>query len=102
MVVVMVGEGGRIGRLLLGHPARPCSSSRSLMRSIAGWVVCAPARGHRHIEIKYNKVANVVRDTSDAGALEYWGTGAFNSAHHNCFSDMDPGILRGGWLNFLF
>ena len=42
----------------------------------------------RHIEIMYNKVANVVRDTSDAGALEYWGVGAFNTAHHNCFSDM--------------
>jgi hypothetical protein len=38
----------------------------------------------------------------DAGALEYWGVGAFNTAHHNCFSDMDPGILEGGWLNYLF
>ena len=47
-------------------------------------------------------MANVVRDTSDAGALEYWGVGAFNTAHHNCFSDMDPGLLEGGWLNFLF
>lgn len=56
----------------------------------------------RNIEIKYNQVSNVVRDTSDAGALEYWGVGPFNTAHHNCFSDMDPGILKGGWLNFLF
>ena len=59
-------------------------------------------RHTRYIEIKYNKVSNAVRDTSDAGALEYWGVGAFNSAHHNCFTDMDPGILAGGWLNFLF
>ena len=36
-------------------------------------------------------VRNAVRDTADAGALEYWGVGANNSAHHNCFSDMDPG-----------
>ena len=35
----------------------------------------------RWIDISYNKVANVVRDTSDAGALEYWGVGAFNTAH---------------------
>ena len=41
-------------------------------------------------------------DTSDAGALEYWGVGPFNTAHHNCFSDLDPGILKGGWLNYLF
>ena len=47
-----------------------------------------------------------VRDTSEAGltltlTLD-WGVGAFNSAHHNCFSDMDPGIPFGGWMNFLF
>ena len=46
----------------------------------------------RYIEIDHNIVRNAVRDTSDAGALEYWGVGAFNTAHHNCFSDMDPGI----------
>eukprot|EP01049_Picozoa_sp_SAG25_P007390 SAG25_NODE_600_length_6634_cov_5.554093_5_plen_267_part_00 len=56
----------------------------------------------RHIEISYNRVLNAVRDTSDAGALEYWGVGAWNTAHHNCFSDMDPGIPEGGWMNFLF
>jgi hypothetical protein len=56
----------------------------------------------RYIEIDHNRVANVIRDTSDAGALEYWGVGAWNTAHHNCFSDMDPGLLGGGWLNFLF
>lgn len=28
--------------------------------------------------------------------------GANNVAHHNCFSDMDPGILDGSWMNFLF
>lgn len=43
-----------------------------------------------------------MRDTADAGALEYWGTGVNNTAHHNCFSDMDPGILDGSWMNFLF
>ena len=43
-----------------------------------------------------------MRDTSDAGALEYWGVGAWNTAHHNCFSDMDPGIPEGAWMNFLF
>jgi len=56
----------------------------------------------RHIEIDNNVVTNCVRDTADAGALEYWGVGAFNSAHHNCFSDMDPGVLDGSWMNFLF
>jgi hypothetical protein len=55
----------------------------------------------RHIEIKYNQVSYVVRDTSDAGALEYWGVGVGNTAHHNCFSDLDPGILKGGWLYVL-
>ena len=39
----------------------------------------------RHIEIDNNLVANAIRDTSDAGALEYWGVGAWNTAHHNCF-----------------
>ena len=56
----------------------------------------------RHIEISYNRVLNAVRETSDAGALEYWGVGAWNTAHQNCFSDMDPGIPTGAWLNFLF
>jgi hypothetical protein len=32
----------------------------------------------------------------------YWGCGAWNTAHHNCFSDMDPGIPDGSWMNFLF
>ena len=49
----------------------------------------------RYIEIDNNVIANCVRDTADAGALEYWGVGAFNTAHHNCFSDMDPGVLDG-------
>lgn len=22
--------------------------------------------------------------------------------HHNCFSDLDPGLLDGSWMNFLF
>jgi hypothetical protein len=39
----------------------------------------------RNIEISFNRVSNCVRDTADAGALEYWGVGANNSAHHNCF-----------------
>eukprot|EP00040_Diaphanoeca_grandis_P033815 m.207986 g.207986 ORF g.207986 m.207986 type:complete len:1066 (+) comp32998_c0_seq1:2-3199(+) len=56
----------------------------------------------RYIEIDNNVVENCVRDTADAGALEYWGVGAFNTAHHNCFSDMDPGVLDGSWMNFLF
>lgn len=56
----------------------------------------------RNIEIDHNTVANAVRDTGDAGALEYWGVGAWNTAHHNCFSDMDPGVLDGSWMNFLF
>ena len=38
----------------------------------------------RYIDISHNLVANVIRDTSDAGALEYWGVGAWNTAHHNC------------------
>ena len=56
----------------------------------------------RNIEVDHNLIANVVRDTSDAGALEYWGIGAFNTAHHNCLSDMDPGLLTGDWMNFFF
>eukprot|EP00937_MAST-01D_sp_MAST-1D-sp2_P000988 g988.t1 len=56
----------------------------------------------RHIQIDHNVVANAVRDTADAGALEYWGTGAWNTAHHNCFSDMDPGVPNGSWMNYLF
>ena len=56
----------------------------------------------RAIEIDHNEVTNVIRDTSDAGALEYWGSGVNNTAHHNCFSDMDPGIPEGAWMNFLF
>ena len=56
----------------------------------------------RNIEVAYNRVKLVVRDTADAGALEYWGTGVNNVAHHNCFSDMDPGVLDGSWMNFLF
>jgi hypothetical protein len=31
-----------------------------------------------------------------------WGCGAWNTAHHNCFSDMDPGMPEGAWMNFLF
>jgi len=34
----------------------------------------------RLIEIDHNTVANVVRDTADAGALEYWGVGVNNTA----------------------
>ena len=56
----------------------------------------------RFIEIDHNEVRNAVRDTSDAGALEFWGVGVSNTAHHNCFSDMDSSILDGGWMNFLF
>ena len=56
---------------------------------------CMDVLHTRHIEISYNRVRNAVRDTSDAGALEFWGVGAFNTAHHNCFSDMDPGIPEG-------
>ena len=56
---------------------------------------CMDVLHTRHIEISYNRVRNAVRDTSDAGALEFWGVGAFNTAHHNCFSDMDPGIPAG-------
>ena len=39
----------------------------------------------RRLEIDHNVVSNVIRDTADAGALEYWGVGAWNTAHHNCF-----------------
>eukprot|EP01048_Picozoa_sp_COSAG05_P006790 COSAG05_NODE_458_length_9621_cov_5.309914_2_plen_897_part_00 len=56
----------------------------------------------RFIEVDHNLIENVVRDTSDAGAIEWWGTGAWNTAHHNCLSDMDPGILSGDWMNFFF
>jgi hypothetical protein len=56
----------------------------------------------RNVEIAHNRIVNAVRNTADAGALEYWGVGANNSAHHNCFSDMDPGVLDGSWMNFLF
>ena len=56
----------------------------------------------RHIELSYNHISNALRDSSDAGALEYWGVGRSNTAHSNCISDMDPAIPDGAWLNILF
>lgn len=56
----------------------------------------------RNIEVAYNDVSNVVRDSSDSGGLEYAYVGVNNSAHTNCFHDLDQGNLDGSYMNFLF
>ena len=55
-----------------------------------------------NVEIARNRVSNVVRDSADSGALEFAYVGRNNTAHTNCFSDLDTGLLDGSYLNFLF
>ena len=50
----------------------------------------------RNIEIAYNEIRNVLRDTNDGGAIEGWGTGRDNAWHSNCISDLSPGVLDLG------
>ena len=55
-----------------------------------------------NVEIARNRISNVVRDSVDSGALEFAYVGRNNTAHTNCFSDLDTGLLDGSYLNFLF
>ena len=53
---------------------------------------CMDALFSRHIEVSYNQIKNAVRDTSDAGALEYWGVG--NNSNQDSASDIIWGRRR--------